>query len=162
MPAGPAELAHGLTQAGQQPVEQQTQQAVPPRNTTGVAAGNTAGNASLDELRVIGLGVVGSPRATYYLALAVLALVVVGLRSFRATSAGRALIAVRDNERVASAHGLSPTAVKVLALGLSGFVAGVAGALWAGVQHSWSAQLIDPSFSITMLGLAIVVGVGRL
>jgi ABC-type branched-subunit amino acid transport system ATPase component len=125
-------------------------------------SGNSAGNASVGDPRIVGLGSIQSPRALYYVALAVLAVVVLALRSLRSTGAGRALIAVRDNERVAAAHGLSPMAVKVLALGMSGFVAGVAGGLWAGIQHSWSAQLIDPSFGITMLGLAIVGGVGRL
>ncbi len=47
------------------------------------------------------------------------------------SKAGRALLALKENERVAEAFGVNVTAFKLLAFALSGALAGVAGALFA-------------------------------
>lgn len=98
----------------------------------------------------------------YYLALVVLILAVLALRSLRVSGPGRALIAVRDNERAASAYGLSPSFVKISALMISGFLAGVAGSIWGMTQGSWTAEAFEATLSLVMLSLTIVGGLGTL
>ena len=130
----------------------------------GFIAEKDTGNAQIlpEYIRLPGIGTVDSRRQLYYLALLVAVLVVLSLRALRASGAGRALLAVRDNPMAASAHGLPPLAVKVVALAVSGFFAGVAGGLWAMAQGNFSFQAFDPSLSLTMLALAIVGGLGTL
>jgi ABC-type branched-subunit amino acid transport system ATPase component/ABC-type branched-subunit amino acid transport system permease subunit len=120
------------------------------------------GTAPLSKLWLPVLGTLTSKREVYYVALVVLVLVVGALASLRRTGPGRALLAVRDNEAAASAHGLPPAAVKVIALLMSGFIAGLGGSLWAMGNGSWRYEDFDPSLSLVMLGIAIVGGLGSL
>jgi ABC-type branched-subunit amino acid transport system ATPase component len=92
----------------------------------------------------------------------VLVLAVIALRSLRASGPGRALIAVRDNERAASAYGLNPSLVKISALAISGFLTGMAGAIWGMTQNTWTAEAFEPTLSLVMLSLVIVGGLGTL
>jgi ABC-type branched-subunit amino acid transport system ATPase component/ABC-type branched-subunit amino acid transport system permease subunit len=128
---------------------------------TWVSEGST-GNASYLDVHMPGIGDVATPRGKYYVALVVVLLALGALRSLRHSGVGRAIIAVRDDERTAAAHGITPAAVKVLALGLSGFLAGVAGGLWASVQGNFSFQSFSPAMSVTMLAAVIVGGLGTL
>lgn len=98
----------------------------------------------------------------YYLAFIVLVIAVLALRSLRASGPGRALIAVRDNERAASAYGLNPSFVKISALAISGFLTGAAGAIWGLTQNTWTAEAFEPTLSLVMLSLTIVGGLGTL
>jgi ABC-type branched-subunit amino acid transport system ATPase component/ABC-type branched-subunit amino acid transport system permease subunit len=122
------------------------------------------GNAPIPitELWMPGLGTLTTKREVYYVALVVLLLVVVAMASLRRTGAGRALLAVRDNEAAAAAHGLPPTAVKVVALLLSGFIAGLGGSLYGMAVSSVRFDNFDPSLSLVILGVAIVGGLGSL
>ncbi len=130
----------------------------------GIFGEKSTGNGALPltKLWLPGFGTLTSKREVYYLALVVLILVVAGLASLRKTGAGRALLAVRDNEAAAAAHGLPPSAVKVVALLLSGFIAGLGGSLWGMANSSWSYTDFDASVSLVALGIAIVGGLGSL
>lgn len=67
----------------------------------------------------------------YWFCLAILAgIVYIDWRLTR-TKTGRALFALRENERVAAAFGINVTAFKLLAFVLSGAIAGLAGAMWS-------------------------------
>jgi ABC-type branched-subunit amino acid transport system ATPase component/ABC-type branched-subunit amino acid transport system permease subunit len=105
---------------------------------------------------------ISTARASYFTAVAVLAVTVLALQSLRKTAVGRALIAVRDNDRLASAYGMTPTAVKLVGLGIAGFVSGMAGGLWAMGQHTWNASAFEPSMSFVLLSIVIVGGLGTL
>jgi ABC-type branched-subunit amino acid transport system ATPase component/ABC-type branched-subunit amino acid transport system permease subunit len=124
------------------------------------ATGN--GAVHLDQLRMPWFGTLTTRREVYFVGLAVLLLVLAGLAQLRRTGPGRALLAVRDNEGTAAAHGLPPVAVKVVALTLSGFVAGLAGAVWAMGQSQWNFEIFDPNLSLAALGALIVGGVESL
>lgn len=124
--------------------------------------GTGNGSLPLSSVRMPGFGVLDTRRDVYYLALAVLLLTILALSRLRQTGAGRALLAVRDNEAVAAAHGLPPVAVKLIALAMSGFIAGVGGALWGMGNGSWNFQAFDPSLSLVVLGIAIIGGLGSL
>ncbi len=130
----------------------------------GIFGEQATGNAGIrqDQMWLPLIGTLTSRAQVYYVAVVVLALVCVTLAALRRSGAGRALLAVRDNESAASAHGLPPTAVKVVALALSGFLAGVAGGLWGMGSGSWNFDAFAPSLSLTMLAIVIVGGLGTL
>jgi branched-chain amino acid transport system permease protein len=75
---------------------------------------------------------------------------------------GRALIAVRDNDRAADAMGINPGATKVMAFAIAGFYAGVAGALLAFYNGSVIIESFTLAISIDFLAMAIVGGLGTL
>ncbi len=130
----------------------------------GVFGEKATGNAQvlLSDLWVPGLGTLTSKQQVYWVALVVLGLALLALTALRATGPGRALLAVRDNEGTAAAHGIPPAAVKVVALLVSGFLAGLGGAVWAMGTGSWNFDRFSPDLSLTVLGIAIVGGLGSL
>ncbi len=103
-----------------------------------------------------------SPTRIYYFALAVLVLVLVGLRGVRASRTGRILLAIRENERGAEAFGVSAARAKLTAFAISGFVAAVAGAVFVHHQQAFDPGPYDPGLSITMFMAAVIGGLGTL
>ena len=107
-----------------------------------------------------GLGRPGSQRAIYYVSLAVLVVTLLAVRTLRRSVPGRLVIAVRDNERAASAFGVTPATVKLAVLALSGFAAAMAGVLWADAWHTVSAGQFDPNLSLALLAVPVIGGLG--
>lgn len=103
-----------------------------------------------------------SQRATAWFALGALVLTAVVLRVWRDHGVARRIIAVRDNETAAAAEGLPVTRAKLLAFALSGFVAGVAGVLYALVQQSLNAATFAPSQSIRVVSMVVIGGLGSI
>lgn len=101
-----------------------------------------------------------SQRSIYYVTLGVLAVALLALRALRRSLPGRTAIAVRDNERSAAAFGITPAAVKLSVLALSGFVASMAGVLWADAWRSVSANQFDASLSLAVLAVPVIGGLG--
>ncbi len=73
------------------------------------------------------------------------------------TKTGRALFALRENERVAAAFGINVTAFKLLAFVLSGAIAGLAGALFAYRYEYVTGADFDFFLALTFV-LMVVVG----
>jgi len=103
-----------------------------------------------------------SPTRIYYLALAVLVLVLIGLRGVRESRTGRVLLALRENERAVQSYGISVVRAKLTAFGISGFVAAVAGALFIHHQQAFDAGPYDPGLSIVLFTAAVIGGLGSL
>lgn len=98
------------------------------------------------------------PSRYYYLALGILAAVLwVDWRLTR-TKVGRALGAVRENERVAAAFGVNVTAFKLLAFVLSGAIAGLAGALFAYRFENVTGEDFDFFLALTFVLMTVVGG----
>lgn len=100
------------------------------------------------------------PWQLYLVALAVLAAVTAAVVNLRRTRAGRALLAVRDNEASASATGIDPVRARLFGLAFSGAVAGVGGALLVLHQAGVHAPSFTPELSLRMLAVAVVGGLG--
>jgi len=98
----------------------------------------------------------------YEVALVVLFAAVVVARNLRRSRTGRAMVAVRDNSIAASAYGISPFKVKLLAFGISGFIAGVAGSLYVVVQGGVGVQAFQPDNSVTVFIMVVIGGLGSL
>jgi branched-chain amino acid transport system permease protein len=98
----------------------------------------------------------------YFTILTIVVILGFGVRNLLKTRYGRALVAVRDNDRAADAMGMHPGATKVFAFALAGFFAGVAGALHAYVYRGVGFESFTLHESISYLAMAIVGGLGTL
>jgi branched-chain amino acid transport system permease protein len=105
---------------------------------------------------------IDSDRKVYYLILPVTVLAVLFAANLFRTRAGRAFIAIRDQEMSAAVMGINVFKYKLLSFALSSFYAGVAGALLA-----CQAKIITPeNFPITIaidcLAMIIIGGLGSI
>ncbi|SDE65584.1 amino acid/amide ABC transporter membrane protein 2, HAAT family [Thermus arciformis] len=98
----------------------------------------------------------------YYVSLAVLVLLALFWRNLLRTRYGRALVAVRDNDRAADAMGMDPGRTKLFAFALGAFYAGVAGVLYAYLSRAVVIEDYTFAVSIKLLAMAIVGGLGTL
>lgn len=96
-----------------------------------------------------------------FLGLAILS-IWIGKNLHRSNS-GRALMAVRDHDLAAAALGVNPSRAKVMAFGVSSFLGGVAGAMFAFQQQYIT---VDPPFglgmSIEYVAVVVVGGTGTI
>lgn len=90
-----------------------------------------------------------------FLTFAVVAFVLV--RNLIKSRAGRATIAIRDNETAAATLGVNISAYKVVVFGVSAMLAGIGGALFSFETSFVSSEQFNINLSITLL-VAVVVG----
>ncbi|MGQ0830278.1 MAG: ABC transporter permease subunit [Microthrixaceae bacterium] len=103
-----------------------------------------------------------SEYAYYYFVLCTFALVATAVWRIRTSRTGRSIVANRDNTRAAQAYGISPVKAQLAAFALSGFMAGIAGALYVYHQHRLSDTLLQADTSMLLLAIGIVGGLGSL
>ena len=96
----------------------------------------------------------------YWLCLAILAVIVYLDWRLTRTKTGRALLALKENERVAAAFGINVTSFKLLAFVLSGAIAGVAGALFAYRSEVANGDDFDFFLALTFVLMTVVGGLG--
>ncbi|HWG94097.1 MAG TPA: ABC transporter permease [Mycobacteriales bacterium] len=99
--------------------------------------------------------------AFYYLCLAFLVAGVLSLRAVRASRAGRVLMAVRDNPRAAQAYGVGLARARLTAFAFSGFLAAVAGALFAYQQGAVDSGAFPVTGSLAVFAMVVVGGLSR-
>ncbi|MBA3655106.1 MAG: branched-chain amino acid ABC transporter permease [Actinobacteria bacterium] len=122
------------------------------RSLTGGGAGQPAPRPSMFSTDV----------AFAYFCIAVLALALAFDWRLTASKGGRAIEALRDDERVAASWGINVTSFKLLAFVISGILAGVAGALFAGIEQLASRQdFTFLPFALTFLVMTVVGGAGN-
>jgi branched-chain amino acid transport system permease protein len=98
----------------------------------------------------------------YFVALGLLALVMVLLRNLERSRLGRAWVALREDELAASCMGLNPARLKLAAIAIGGGLAGLAGALYSLAQHTTgNPQSYDFTLSMTMVCCVILGGLGN-
>ena len=96
----------------------------------------------------------------YYVILFFVVVLGFAVRNLLRSKHGRCLVAVRDNDRAADAMGMHPGFTKVYAFALSGFFAGIAGALHAYLWRGVGFESFTLHHSISYLAMAIVGGLG--
>jgi branched-chain amino acid transport system permease protein len=94
-----------------------------------------------------------------FAALAVATAAGLYVANLRRTDLGRQLLAVRSNERAAAAAGINVRAVKLTAFGLSSFLAGTAGVLFAYDFGSVSASRYSALNALALISFAYVGGI---
>jgi len=113
----------------------------------------------LDRPALLGLDL-EDERVFYYLCVIITLLVVGAVLGMRRSRTGRAVIAGRDNERASQALGIAPLLAKVEIFAVSGFIAALAGALFAFEQHGVRAGSFSAEVSERMFMMVIVGGLG--
>jgi branched-chain amino acid transport system permease protein len=98
----------------------------------------------------------------YWMTLVVLGIVVYAARGLRSSRTGRVLIGVRENERAAESYSVNTRRTLLLAFSVSGFVTGMAGALFQIQQQSISVVLFDPAAGLQVFAMVVVGGLGSI
>jgi branched-subunit amino acid ABC-type transport system permease component len=107
-----------------------------------------------------GADIADGQRAYAWLVLGLFVLAALAVASLRRARTGAALTALRSSEPATAAMGFSVVSVKLRGFAASGFLAGLAGALYAGLIGSASGAPFDFTRSITLLAYTVIVGVG--
>lgn len=102
------------------------------------------------------------PDWLYEVSLAVLLVGIMVAFNLRRSRSARAIIAVRDNSRASAAYGISPLRSKLLAFGTSGFIAGIAGAVYIVYQSGISSQGLSADYSINAFIMVVIGGLGSI
>lgn len=103
-----------------------------------------------------------SDAALYWFCLLVALFVLLACMNLRRTYAGRAMMAIRDNDIAARAMGINLMAYKLAAFVISAFIAGIAGALMAMHIGLVSVEGFPFLLSIEALAILIVGGMGSI
>jgi branched-chain amino acid transport system permease protein len=102
------------------------------------------------------------PKHFYYLAFAFVVLALLVSWRLANSRVGRAWTALREDEQVADAMGVSTTAYKLLAFAMGGAIGSVGGALFAVKIGSLTPASFTVLVSIQVLGIVILGGIGSL
>lgn len=105
---------------------------------------------------------VGSPRAFYYVCLAVAVLTLLAMANLMRSGIGRAFTGVRDSEAAAYSLGIEVNRVKVGAFGLSAGVTGLAGALMAHHIGYLTPDAFTLLLSLDLVLMVVIGGLGSL
>ncbi len=116
---------------------------------------------------VTGAGLLGSdfqndPQHFYYLALAFVGVALFVSWRLQGSRVGRAWDAMREDEQVADAMGISTTRYKLLAFATGGAIGSLGGALLAVQIGSLTPKSFDVNVSILVLAIVILGGLGSL
>jgi branched-chain amino acid transport system permease protein len=94
-----------------------------------------------------------------WVALVCCVLLCVWVGFIRRGTLGQRMLAVRSNERAASAAAINPRTVKLYAFGIAAFIAGVAGVLYAYNFGSVSADRFDAVTALSLIAFAYAGGI---
>jgi ABC-type branched-subunit amino acid transport system ATPase component/ABC-type branched-subunit amino acid transport system permease subunit len=126
-------------------------------HASGSSDGVQVGDAKLFGLDISGADQPARFAAFTFVVFVLCAIVVANIRRGRL---GRRMIAVRSNERAASASGISVFRTKVTAFAISGALAGLAGTLISFQYDAISFVTFDPFTSLLVLAWIVIGGVG--
>jgi len=108
-------------------------------------------------------GMTLSPDQKLYVLFALLALGTAYLgKNIARSNAGRAMMAVRDRDLAAAVLGVNPAQTKFIAFGISSFLAGVAGAMYAFAHPVLTLEPFNIKMSIEYIAMVVLGGVGTI
>lgn len=103
---------------------------------------------------------VSTPTRFYVFTLVVLAIVLIAVRGIRRSRTGRAILAMRENERAALSYAVPGTRVKLTAFAWSGAIAGVGGGLFTHLNFSFDLGSYGVGRSLDVFTASVVGGLG--
>jgi branched-chain amino acid transport system permease protein len=124
--------------------------------------GGPQGMRGVTKAEVFGLNFQDNPQHFYYLALAFVLLAAFVSWRLSTSRIGRAWNAMREDEQVADAMGVSTTKFKLLAFALGGAIGSMGGALFAVSIGSLTPASFEITVSITALAVVIIGGLGSI
>jgi branched-chain amino acid transport system permease protein len=98
----------------------------------------------------------------YFVALTALVFGLSLARNLRATSFGRSIIAVRDNQPAAELAGIAPVRATMAAFAFSGALAGLAGGIYVLHQGGITTNAFPPAYSLSVFAMTVIGGLGSL
>lgn len=101
-------------------------------------------------------------RLIYWIALGGVVLTLIAMYVVVRSPLGTGLVALRDNPSLAAARGISPMSYQFLSFGISGFFAGVAGALYAFTYGVVSPSLMGLGPMTLLVTMLVIGGLGTL
>ena len=96
----------------------------------------------------------------YYLGLGALTVGILLTTGLRRSRWGRALHAVKENEKTAQAQAVPTTQVKLVAFCYSGFLAGIAGGIYVLVLRGARVGSFQPTMSLEVFSMTVIGGLG--
>lgn len=114
---------------------------------------------SLTPPKLLGMDV-AEPRVFYYTMVVLVAAAAAGVASLRRSRLGRALIAARANEPAALAFGISVLRLRLTAAAVSGFLAALAGGLFAFQQGAVRPESFAAERSLELFLFSVIGGLG--
>ena len=110
----------------------------------------------------IGPWLIDTETKVYYTMAVLLTLMVIVLANLLRSKAGRAWVAVRDNDIAAEALGINIVWYKLLAFFVAGAMAGAAGAFWVSNTAALSPEHFPWFWSLWLVGVILIGGVGSI
>jgi branched-chain amino acid transport system permease protein len=110
----------------------------------------------------IGPWVIDSNLKIYFMMLVLVILCVIGLANLLRSRAGRAWVAIRDNDISAEVMGINIVKYKLLAFFVAGFIGGIAGAFWISNLAAISYEHFPWFWSLWLVGVILIGGVGSI
>ena len=104
----------------------------------------------------------GSPKAMYYLVVAIDVALLLLLGGLMRSSFGRALQAIRTDQMAAAALGVNVVRCKLVAFSISAVLASVAGSLYAFFFHFLSPDMVGTPRSLELVAMLVIGGEGTL
>ena len=102
------------------------------------------------------------PTPYFYLILFLVAWTAFLLFRMSDSKIGRALVAIREDELAASCMGVPVLRVKLIAFGVSSFIAGIAGTFFAAKQTIITPDSFDFVLSVLILSMVVLGGMGNI
>ncbi len=108
----------------------------------------------------LGFMVLAREHQLYLMFLIIAVICTLATKNLRRSRTGRAMLAVRDQDLAAEALGISPARVKVTAFGISSFLAGLAGGMFALQQQFITAPTFGLAMSVDYIAMCVLGGTG--
>jgi branched-chain amino acid transport system permease protein len=100
------------------------------------------------------------PQKLYFIFLVIAVLVAWSAKNLHRTNAGRAMMAVRDRDLAAATLGVNAARAKIMAFGISSFIAGMAGAMFAMQQRYITVEPFHLHMSVQYIAMIVLGGIG--
>ena len=110
----------------------------------------------------IGPWIIDSDIKVYFMMIVLVIICVVGLANLLRTRAGRAWVAIRDNDISAEVMGINVVQYKLMAFFVAGFIGGIAGAFWISNLAAISPEHFPWFWSLWLVGVILIGGVGSI
>ena len=110
----------------------------------------------------VGPWIIDTDLKVYYMMIVLVIICVIGLANLLRSKAGRAWVAIRDNDISAEVMGINIVQYKLLAFFVAGFIGGIAGAFWISNLAAISPEHFPWFVSLWLVGVILIGGVGSI
>ena len=110
----------------------------------------------------IGPWIIDSDLKVYFMMLVLVVICILGMVNLLRSKAGRAWVAIRDNDISAEVMGINVFKYKLLAFFVAGFIGGIAGAFWISNLAAISPEHFPWFWSLWLVGVILIGGVGSI